>query len=224
MHTNKSFNKFYMSENGMRPSPAEMGINPLEQLGLTEAELKFCSPVSNGESYRVHDMITLFPELDTFISSIQDPELRANIEKHIQYYRDNKGGSGDILTSLHTLIETHTKGHFFNFPAKVQQSAEFQALVSKYKRLNEAHKVGMAALTAAALQASYDASAREGIARRKREGEEGILPKLGVPGTFQTPDGAIRGTVLPGAPVGGPYIIKTPQGNIRVSKITGAGY
>lgn len=208
------------------PSPEKMGIgsNQLKKYQLTEDEKRFCTPSTKEENPDSHDLPKLFPEVDSFIASIQSQELRDLVEKRVEYYRKNKGSSGDILTAIGHLIKIDVEGNFYKFSEDIRASAEFQALKNKYQRLSEANSVGFAEIMAEASRGSHEFEEGQEKRRQKEREEGSILPKLGVQGTFQTPGGAIRGVVEPGAEVGGPYTINTPQGKIRVTKITKARY
>ncbi len=46
----------------------------------------------------------------------------------------------------------------------------------------------------------------------------GRLPEMGQNATYNTPSGAVQGQVVQ-AQLGGPYVIRTPQGLIQVSKV-----
>jgi len=207
------------------PTRGEIEHDKLAKYQLTEYERRFCTPTTEGGNPRACDISKLFPEVDSFIASIQDQELRDIVESSVAYYRKNKGSSAeDILTAIGTLIKIDVEGRFSKFSEDIRASSEFQALKSKYQRLSEAHSVGFAEIMAENSRGSREfEEEQEKIRQKNREGIS-ISPRLGVQGTFQTPDGSLSGVVEPGADVGGPYTIKTPQGRVRVSKITKAKY
>ena len=208
------------------PSSEEMEISEdkLAKYQLTEDEHRFCTPTTKEENPYSHDLPKLFPEVDSFIASIQSQGLRDLVEKRVEYYRKNKGSSGDILTAIGHLIKIDVEGNFSKFSEDIRASAEFHALKNKYQRLSEAHSAGFAEIMAEASRGSREFEEGQEKRRQEEREKDSILPRLGVQGTFQTPGGAIRGVVERGAEVGGPYTINTPQGKVRVTKISKARY
>lgn len=201
----------------------KMPNDDLADFQLTDLEHQFCTPSEGGNPY-VFNLFELFPEVDSLIESIQDQTLRSMVEHHVSFYREHKGSSGDILTAISRIISMGSDALFPERSQVLHVSPEFQALKNRYDRLSGAHTVAFREITEEMLRANFRFQDEQEGRRQKEIGEALLLPRLGVQGVFQTPGGAIRGVVEPGAEVGGPYTIKTPQGRIRVTKITGASY